>query len=173
MATAEKLVRQALFYEGVTEDPKGSNNVIFNTDYYGHKVNGSTYAWCVVFVWDMFRIAGASHLFYNGKKVANTVVVETWGKSSGLTVPKEEVKRGDLVLFDFNHNGAPDHIGFALGPAKDGKVETIEGNTDDMVARRSRDLSDVCTVIRPEYDTCSCTAEDCPILAYLASLIKE
>lgn len=173
MATAEKLVKQALFYEGVTEDPKGSNNVIFNTDYYGHKVTGASYAWCVVFIWDMFRIAGASSLFYNGKKVSNTVIVETWGKSAGLTVPKEEVRRGDLVLFDFNHNNAPDHIGFALGAAKDGKVETIEGNTDDQVGRRTRNLSDVCTVIRPEYEQeSSCTPESCPILAYLASLIK-
>lgn len=173
MASAEKLVKQALFYEGVTEDPKGSNNVIFNTDYYGHKVTGSSYAWCVVFVWDMFRIAGASSLFYNGKKVSNTVAVETWGKAAGLTVPKAEAKRGDLVLFDFNHNNQPDHIGFALGGVENGKIQTIEGNTEDMVARRSRSLDDVVTVIRPQYESSGCNKENCPILAYLASLINE
>lgn len=173
--TAEKIVQQALFYDGVAEDPKGSNNVIFNTDYYGHKVSGSAYAWCVVFVWDMFRIAQASDIFYNGKKVSNTVVVENWGKSAGLTVPKDQAKRGDLVLFDFNNNGQSDHIGFALGAPENGKIKTIEGNTDDQVAQRSRSLGDVCCVIRPAYDPPAnkCNAETCPILNYMKGLINN
>ena len=40
---------------GVAEDPMGSNNVIYNTDYYGKPVSGDKYPWCCVFVWDVFR----------------------------------------------------------------------------------------------------------------------
>lgn len=173
--TAEKIVKQALFYDGVSEDPKGSNNVIFNTDYYGRPVSGAAYAWCVVFVWDMFRIAKGSELFYDGKKVSNTMVVENWGKKAGLIVPKDQAVRGDLVLFDFNHNGQSDHIGFALGSPADGKIQTIEGNTDDQVGIRSRNMTDVCAVIRPKYDKPKnhCDPDTCPIINYMKGLCNN
>ena len=148
---AETIVQKALAYVGTTENPKGSNNVVFNTDYYGRVINDPGYAWCVTFVWDIFRMCGASDLFYNGQKTAACSVVYTWGVQKKLTVKKSDVRRGDLVLFDWNGNNSPDHIGFALGPAKDGKVETVEGNTDDCVATRSRNMTDVCLVIRPLY----------------------
>ena len=172
MATAEQVLAVALKFVGTTEDPKGSNNVIFNTDYYGRPVSGDAYAWCVVFVWDIFRLAGASALFYDGKKVANTVAVEVWGKKAGLTISKDRVQRGDIVLFDFNHNQQPDHIGFALSGATNGKIQTVEGNTDDAVKTQTRNLSDVVTVIRPKYETSKmCNLDTCPILNYLKGLI--
>ena len=33
-----------------SENPKGSNNVKYNTWYYGHPVSGEDYPWCAVFV---------------------------------------------------------------------------------------------------------------------------
>ena len=35
---------------GTKESPKNSNNVIYNTWYYGHAVSGSAYPWCMTFV---------------------------------------------------------------------------------------------------------------------------
>lgn len=176
MATAETIVQKALSFVGVTEDPKGSNNVIFNTDYYGRVINDPAYAWCVVFVWDVFRMCGASSLFYDGKKTAGCSVVYTWGKNAKLTVGKTDIRRGDLVLYDWNANASPDHIGIALGPVANGKVDTVEGNTEDCVAVRNRDLSNVCLVIRPKYDpepeqapNCS----DCPLRNAIKKLIEE
>ena len=46
MATARKIIEKAKSYIGTKENPANSNNVIFNTDYYGHPVNGSAYPWC-------------------------------------------------------------------------------------------------------------------------------
>lgn len=68
--TVKSILDKARYYIGTKENPADSNNVIFNTDYYGHPVYGTCYAWCVTFVWDIFRMCDASSLFYDGQKTA-------------------------------------------------------------------------------------------------------
>ena len=68
MATANDILKIARKEIGVKEKPAGSNNVKYNTAYYGHKVSGSNYSWCCVFVWWVFKRAKASKLFYDGEK---------------------------------------------------------------------------------------------------------
>lgn len=43
---------------GVVEMPTNSNKVKYNTAYYGREVSGGAYAWCMAFVWWVFREAG-------------------------------------------------------------------------------------------------------------------
>ena len=62
-----KLARQEL---GEREYPPNSNNIKYNTAYYGKEVSGSNLAWCAVFVWWLFRECGMSELYYGGKKTA-------------------------------------------------------------------------------------------------------
>lgn len=157
MITARKIMEKAASYLGTRENPAGSNNVIFNTHYYGHEVSGN-YPWCCVFVWDVFRMCGASELFYDGKKTAYCPAVQSWGRSAGLSVNKAEARYGDIVLFDWNNNDSPDHIGLVLMNNGNGTITAIEGNTsvtsDDNggnVMERVRSLKNVCCVIRPTY----------------------
>ncbi len=70
--SANDIINIAKKYEGVKETPPNSNNVIFNTEYYGKAVSGKAYPWCLVFVWYVFKKAGASALFYDGQKCAYT-----------------------------------------------------------------------------------------------------
>lgn len=158
MATAKQITDKAKSYVGTKENPPYSNNVVFNTDYYGHPVYGPDYPWCVVFVWDIFRMCGASDLFYNGKKTNNCVDVLKWGRSEGLTVM--DGKMGDLILYDWDNTSIndADHIGFIVARNPDGSYETVEGNTsltnnsnggEVMERRRS---SCIRAIIRPKYD---------------------
>ena len=69
-----------------------------------------------------------------------------------------EKKRGDIVLFDFNHNGTSDHTGILVSVNKDGTIVTIEGNTGSgnntnggQVQKRTRKKSDVNYFVRPNY----------------------
>ncbi len=41
----------------------------YNTAYYGREVSGK-YPWCAVFVWWVFREAGAPELYYGGGETA-------------------------------------------------------------------------------------------------------
>lgn len=158
--TPDMIIEQAKKFEGVKESPANSNNVIFNTHYYGHEVKGSAYPWCCAFVWDVFRMCGASKLFYDGKKTALCAAVESWGKNKHLAVSnKNKGKKGDLVLFDFTHSGRSCHIGIILKNNNDGTYTTIEGNTGignnsngGMVMKRTRSVSLIRCIIRPKYD---------------------
>jgi peptidoglycan hydrolase-like protein with peptidoglycan-binding domain len=156
--TAKKIIDMALKYVGVKESPANSNNVVFNTDYYGRAVSGSGYAWCCTFVWDIFRMTGASELFYDGGKTAYCPNVDSWGKNNKLTVSKDSGKYGDIVLFDFNKNGTADHIGLIISKNADGSYQTVEGNTaigndsnGGEVMIRTRNQSVIKTIIRPKY----------------------
>ena len=58
MATAEKILEIARSQIGARESPANSDNVKYNTAYYGREVSGK-YPWCAVFVWWVFREAAA------------------------------------------------------------------------------------------------------------------
>ena len=163
MAKASTVINLAKTYVGTKENPANSNNVIFNTHYYGREVYdglwGTTFPWCVTFVWDIFRMAGAASLFYYGKKTAGCWAVQSWAQDQKLIVDKTKGQLGDLVLFDWNYNKQPDHIGFIISKNADGSYQTIEGNTSvsnnsngGEVQIRTRTLPTIMMVIRPKYE---------------------
>lgn len=73
-------------------------------------------------------------------------------------VPASLARRGDLVLFDWQHDGTSDHIGRITAAPAGGSVATVEGNTSSGpggsqsngggVYRRIRPLTDVRAFIR-------------------------
>ena len=95
--TASTVIKKAKQYIGTKESPRNSNNVIFNTHYYGRAVHGSAYPWCCVFLWDIFRLCGASSLFYGGKKCAYTPTLANWYKSKKQWHSTPKV--GDIVFY--------------------------------------------------------------------------
>ena len=154
-ATAEQVIQIALKYVGVRETPPGSNITPFTEAYFdGHlPVNPAASApWCVIFGWYVFREAGASELLCNGAKVGSCSAVLRWASANRLTVAKDQTRRGDILLFDWDQpDTVPDHFGLALGPVENGSVHTVEGNTGDEVGLRTRALKNVGYVIRPKY----------------------
>ena len=50
MGTVNELLTITRKQLSVREDPPNSNNVRYNTWYYGREVSGSAYPWCAVFV---------------------------------------------------------------------------------------------------------------------------
>jgi hypothetical protein len=62
-----------------------------------------------------------------------------WLRSEGRYVtPAEATPRpGDLVFFDWQRDGELDHIGLVQSVGADGRIHTIEGNSDNAVRQRS------------------------------------
>lgn len=156
--TAADVMQKASSFIGTKESPPNSNNVIFNTHYYGRAVSGDSYPWCCVFLWDVFRIAGAADLFLGGNKTAYCPTYESWALGSGLEVSKDAGEYGDVATMDFG-KGRASHIGFILARLSDGTYQTIEGNTsassDDnggAVMVRIRSKSVIRHIFRPKYD---------------------
>ena len=158
MATAKQIIDKALSYLGTYDG--GNNNVIFNTHYYGKAVSGGAYPWCCAFVWDIFRMCGASDIFNGGEPTAYCPTVLNWGKNSGLTVNKANGQYGDIVLFDWNGDGIADHIGLIISNNADGSYTTVEGNTANSnysnggwVLKMQRYQWQIIGIIRPKYDS--------------------
>jgi len=159
--TAELIIAFARGFIGLTESPAGSNNVIFNTHYYGKAVSGSAYPWCAAYVWDIFRIAGASALYYGGNKTASCTTLMNWGKAHGLYV-SSGYKAGDLIFYNWNGGTTTaDHVGICtVDYPGTGKITTVEGNTSvndasngGQVIEMARDMKYVIGGYRPLYST--------------------
>ena len=159
--TADTILELARSQLGVKESPPNSNNVKYNTAYYGRGVSGDAYPWCCVFQWWLFHECAASELFYGGQKTASCTTLYNYYKTKGQLVDVADTQPGDLVFFTFNAKdkakGIKNHIGICEANG-DGYITTIDGNTGTTneanggaVMRKRRDWSYVTGVARPAY----------------------
>lgn len=152
--TANVIIKKAKSYIGTKEKPKNSNNVIFNTHYYGKPVSGSAYPWCCAFLWDIFRMCKASDLFYDGKKCAYCPTLANYYKAHKQW--HSTPKAGDIVFYKFGSR--IDHVGLVIQVINRTTIKTIEGNTSTgnncnggCVMVRTRSTSCVAGYGRPKY----------------------
>lgn len=150
--TAKQIIDRAKSQIGVTEYPPDSNNVIYNTWYYGHPVSGP-YPWCAVFISWLFKAEQSLCI-----KTASCVQMLEWFEKRGQLVKIPQP--GDIVFFKYStNNRRTNHVGLVV--SYDGKViNTIEGNTSSsskgsqdnggMVAQRNR-YSNIVAYARPKY----------------------
>lgn len=148
MSDLAKLSRWFRSQIGVAEDPLGSNNVIYNTLYYGRPVYGPQYGWCVAFVWAGFFQCGLSKLFLDGGKSAYCPYVVDWAKKHGLWVTGN-YREGDILIFSVRGK-EPDHMGYCLRKSGDALV-CVEGNYGDRVSEVYRSVSEPLGAYRPDY----------------------
>lgn len=114
----------------------------------------------MAFVWDIFRMAGASSLFYDGGKCAGCTTFMNWAKKVGKFVTSG-YKPGDVMLYNFDNVNDADHTGICIGTYSGG-VYAIEGNTSasnygsqdngGMVAEKKRSYGVILGAYRPTYD---------------------
>lgn len=127
-------------YVGVKENPFGSNNVFFNTRFYGvevrdgydlkGKVNKAcSYAWCFTSVSEIFIEAGYPLGNIGWPRGASGVPyaierISKWGRLISLS----DAQPGDIMMIDFNKDGKWDHVTIIKDKALP-HVFTYEGNT--------------------------------------------
>lgn len=153
MATAEKILEIAQSQIGTKESPAKSDNVKYNTAYYGREVSDGKHPWCAVFVWWVFREAGASDLYYGGDKTAYCPTLMSFHKKQKVT----DYRPGDIVFFNFSGRSSAGHVGIC--ESWDGTyITTIDGNTGSAsednggaVLRRRRHKKFIVGAYRPEY----------------------
>lgn len=150
MTESETIVNWARNQIGVAENPKGSNNVIYNTLYYGRAVSGDAYAWCMVFVWCAFDQCCLKRLFYNGNKTASCTTLMKWAKSNGLFYDSG-FQVGDIVFYDWDGDPSAEHTGIIVEAHSDTDLRVVEGNCSDMVKLTTPKRSTILGVFRPEY----------------------
>lgn len=137
---------------GVTEWPPKSNNVKYNTEFYGHEVKGN-YPWCCAYIWCGFYENGATALM---PKTASCTNLMNWAKDIGAWVTSG-YKEGDIILYNFDRYPDADHVGYCIS-ATSKSVTCIEGNTSatsadngGAVMKVNRKLNVVLGAYRPDY----------------------
>ena len=144
--TADEIIALARTQVGVSEDPPGSNNIVYNTEYYG---GPSNLPWCVVFIWWLFKHAGASYLFCGGNKTAWCNYVRDWAISHNQWVTAD-YRPGDIVLFNWDKDDVLDHIGLVVSVSGN-SLTTIEGNEGNRVSVCARSGITMIGAYRPAY----------------------
>lgn len=105
--------------------------------------------WCCMFVSWVLNQAG---VVVKGFPSQNTDVALNGGAKNYLVNDKTKIRRGDILIFDWNWStAATDHIGFAKSAPVGGYVSTIEGNVSNSVQNKTRALSTIRYVVRPQY----------------------
>lgn len=151
---------------GTKENPPGTNQVKYNRWYYGNTTTKGP--WCAVFVTWAYVLAGSKRAFLKGRRFAYTPYMVQDARDRDWTLrilSKDEVKQGDIVMFDWGGGGMgkspylTDHTGlFEKWTNKTrGEFTTIEGNTavgndsnGGQVMRRNRTVKQVSAFIRAE-----------------------
>ena len=151
MATVEEVLNTARAELGTMESPANSNNVKYNTWYYGKAVSGSAYPWCMAFVQWVFNQAGMKLPYLT----ASCNALLNWYKANRSAGVVKAPLPGDIIIYNFGHTGIVESV-------SSGMVTAIEGNTSPsaagsqsnggMVCRRTRSTSLVIAYIRPEYE---------------------
>lgn len=155
MSTANQILDIARAQIGIKESPANSNNVLYNTWYYGHPVKGPNYAWCCVWVAWVFNQAGASSLFYGGGKTAYCPTLMSYHKKQAVN---GDYHPGDVIFFNFTGQKKAAHVGIC--ESWDGAyITTIDGNTGSgneanggAVMRRKRNKKYIVGAYRPAYE---------------------
>lgn len=152
--SATEIINVAKNEIGIIE--KSTNNVKYNTDYYGGSVSGSQFDWCVVFIWWCFNKLNSTSIFCGGTKTAYVPYVDSYARINGYTAPKSDMRMGDILIYDWDGDGDGDHIGICESVSGN-TITTIEGNTSgangEGVYRKNRSKADVLTVYRPPYSS--------------------
>ena len=111
-------------------------------------------AWCNAYVCYAFNQAGQKKLFYGGKKVTYCPTSIQWCRANLAEIPLCLAMPCDIIYFDWQPNGTPDHIGFVKAHRTTTSIFTHEGNTSGgKVAEKTRTLSRHCRmwVFRPHF----------------------
>lgn len=90
--------------------------------------------WCDIFISWLANQVGILNTLI--PKEAYVPTTANWYKNKGLLKDKNyRPQKGDLILFDYNHNKTPDHIGI-VDYVEGNVIHTIEGNKSKMVKKQ-------------------------------------
>lgn len=114
---------------------------------------GTGWAWCNATVCWAFAQTNQKNLYYGGKKVSYCPTSIVWCRANLAQIPIELADAGDVIYFDWDMNGNPNHIGFIRARSTHDVAFCIEGNagSPSKVRTMNRPKKYVQGVFRPHY----------------------
>lgn len=121
---------------GIQEIPKNSNAGPAVEKYLKSVGLGKGYAWCMAFVYWSVNSA-AKELNIKNPLAKTAGVLDMYSKMKSLRVTNPQP--GDFFIMDFGKGAG--HTGFVEKILPDGKLQTIEGNTNDNGSREGYEVA--------------------------------
>ena len=154
MPTADDALAFMRANEGLGETPAGSNHNEISAWY------GFDGPWCAMTISKALCHAGFTS---TGDDVVvpgiRTTTAKGWAYVPYLLNDFRDAGRadddprpGDLVIFDWDHDGCADHVGMVERLEADGTFWSYEGNRNDVLEHVHRDRSVVLAFCHPPYD---------------------
>lgn len=126
--SAQAVLDKARSQLGVHEIPYGSNRTPYSVWY------GMIGPWCAMFVSWVLAMVGSPIAITTSKGFAYCPYGVSYFKNKGAWADKHtRPQPGWIVFFDFI--GRPSHVGIVEGIAADGRIITLEGNTNGAGSR--------------------------------------
>ena len=158
MTTDEKIQRIISVARDQVGYKEGSNNF----SQYGQEYGLPNSAWCCMFVWWVFKHAGASDLFYGGNKCASCSQLMSYYSQNNQIV--KNAKAGDIIFMNFKGCSSPGHVGICIEDSNGSTIKTIEGNTSpssgsgsqdngEGVYEKTRQMKYIVGIARPNYES--------------------
>lgn len=133
------VVSTAVAWLGCKESNKSNKPIIdLYNDNMGTNFNYRT-PWCAIFVSAVAIKSGTTSIIVRGSYCPSVINVYKKSETNNYSYgggSKYEPKAGDVIFFDWNRNGVPDHTGLVASVSGD-TVKTIEGNYSDAVGYRT------------------------------------
>lgn len=110
-------------------------------------------SWCDMFVFWLYDANGnGSLLTWKGQQRTYCPASIKWCDSNLAQIPPYLAMACDIIYFDWDKNGVPNHIGIVESKVSTSSIKTIEGNTSGgKVARKTREVKYVCGIYRPHF----------------------
>jgi hypothetical protein len=116
---------------GQAEQPPGSNDSPRIAEYRTATAGSGVGPWCNFFLSWVAKQAGAP-LGEQGQGFGLVAATWDWAQRTGRTLPAgQQPAPGDLIVWDGRHIGLVEQV------LPDGRIQTIEGNSSNQVARRT------------------------------------
>ena len=110
-------------------------------------------SWCDMFVFWLFDANGCGSLIpWKGQQRTYCPASIKWCDNNLAQIPIYLAMACDIIYFDWDKNGTPNHIGVVESKVNTSEIKTIEGNTNGgKVARKTRAAKYVQGVYRPHF----------------------
>lgn len=122
---------------------------------------GGGQPWCNAFVFWLFNANGCKELFpVTGKARTYCPTSIKWCQKNLAQIPPYLAMQCDIIYFDWERNGVPNHIGLVWSRKSTSQIYTLEGNTSGgKVDDKNRDCKYVQAVFRPHFKATFKTAK--------------
>jgi hypothetical protein len=139
-ATREAAVDWAVAQVGTQE--RGSSNCSPKIDRWERNMGlpvPPCRVWCGAFVHEAFLQAGvrlSARLIDPDRSYGDALA----GRRGLRRIAMSQIRRGDIVFYDFRPDLRASHLAIARGRPRDGALDTVEGNSSDAVRLERRGL---------------------------------